>query len=61
MASPFGPAKRENCDTLLGMVARQARRELAIAHVFSTAVRLAPLLDDKQMLVRHCAEELEHF
>jgi hypothetical protein len=61
MAVPFGPVPRASSDRLRRTIRQQARRELALAHLFSAAVRLAPTLDDKQLLVRHCADELEHY
>lgn len=61
MAVPFRPNRRpEASPRLLELVCCQGRRELAVANVFSAGIRFAPTLDDKHLLARHCAEELEH-
>jgi len=49
------------CGCFGALLERQGYRELAAAHLFSSGVVLAPTLDEKQMLARHCLDELEHF
>lgn len=49
------------CDCFRALLERQGYRELAAAHLLSSGVALAPVLDEKQMLARHCLDELEHF
>jgi 1,2-phenylacetyl-CoA epoxidase catalytic subunit len=46
---------------LLTILERQGYRELVAAHLFAGGVRMAPSIDEKQMLVQHSAEELAHF
>lgn len=50
-----------SCGCFEALLERQGYRELAAAHLFSSGVALAPALDEKQMLARHCLDELEHF
>lgn len=49
------------CGCLSALLERQGFRELAAAQLFSSGVALAPTLDEKQMLARHCLDELDHF
>jgi len=49
------------CSCQRHLLERQGYRELAASHLFSMGVPLAPSLDEKQMLARHCLDELEHF
>ena len=49
------------CACLQALLERQGYRELAAVQLFSSGVALAPTLDEKQMLARHCLDELEHF
>lgn len=49
------------CGCLEALLERQGYRELAAAQLFASGVALAPTLDEKQMLARHCLDELEHF
>jgi 1,2-phenylacetyl-CoA epoxidase catalytic subunit len=49
------------CGCLNALLERQGFRELAAAQLFSSGVALAPTLDEKQMLARHCLDELDHF
>jgi 1,2-phenylacetyl-CoA epoxidase catalytic subunit len=49
------------CACFRRVLERQGRRELAAGQLFASGVALAPTLDEKQMLARHCLDELEHF
>jgi 1,2-phenylacetyl-CoA epoxidase catalytic subunit len=49
------------CACLKRLLERQGQRELSAAHLFAAGVPLAPSLDEKQMLARHCLDELGHF
>lgn len=50
-----------SCGCFRALLERQGFRELAAAQLFASGVALAPTLDEKQMLARHCLDELEHF
>ncbi|MBI3204359.1 MAG: phenylacetate-CoA oxygenase subunit PaaI [Polyangiaceae bacterium] len=54
-------AATPTCGCFRALLERQGYRELAAAQLFSSGVALAPTLDEKQMLARHCLDELEHF
>lgn len=49
------------CACIRRLLERLGQRELSAAHLFASGVPLAPTLDEKQMLARHCLDELGHF
>jgi 1,2-phenylacetyl-CoA epoxidase catalytic subunit len=46
---------------LLEILQSQGYRELISAHLFANAVRVAPSIDDKHVLLEQAGEELAHF
>ncbi|WP_394842349.1 ferritin-like domain-containing protein [Pendulispora brunnea] len=66
MDSPFGPSRASDLgaearEIMVGLLMSHGQRELLAAHVFGSALRLAPTLDEKMLLAEQALEELEHF
>jgi ring-1,2-phenylacetyl-CoA epoxidase subunit PaaA len=62
MAIPFGPHLSQEARHLVTrLLESQGYRELVAVDILASAIRLAPTLDDKALLLHQAHEELEHF